>query len=48
MLSFLTLMKIKDVLSDPCIDDADCFLKMDEIIRIFEKSTGSYVRRHDY
>lgn len=44
---YRTLEKIKAVIEDTSLDDESCFLKIEEIIQIFE-SLGSNSQRHDF
>lgn len=42
------LQKIRDVMEDDRFDDAACFMKIEEIFRIFEETGCSVGARHDY
>ena len=47
MKSYETLNKIKEILEDPILDDADCFQRIDDIVRAFY-SFGGIEGRHDF
>ena len=44
---FQILQKIKDILEDDSLTDADCFEKIEQIICIFEEH-GTVIARHDF
>ncbi|MBQ2774634.1 MAG: hypothetical protein IJF40_01930 [Clostridia bacterium] len=46
--SYRALKRIKEIIEDDTIDDKECFIKIEEIVRTFEKmgSDGGY--RHDF
>lgn len=45
---YRTLQKIKAVIEDDTINDPTCFLKIEEIMQIFEELCGKLPKRHDF
>ena len=45
---YQALEKIKSVLQDDCLDDAACFMKIEEIIEILEEMGSTGGVRHDF
>ena len=43
-----TLEKIKAVLEDDSLSDKECFLKIEEIVEIFESIGSNAGNRHDF
>lgn len=48
MESYKTLKRIKAVIEDDSLSDADCFMKIEEIILIFEELGSNGGFRHDF
>ena len=46
--SYKALQKIKAVLEDDSLDDPECFMKIERIIRIFEEIGSDGGNRHDF
>ena len=46
--SYLALQKIKAILEDDQLDDADCFSKIEAIVSLFEDLGSSCGSRHDF
>lgn len=46
--SYLALKEIKAVLDNDSLDDAECFWKIESIVRIFEKYGSDGGSRHDF
>lgn len=42
------LREIRDVIADNSLDDKECFLKIEKIVRIFEESGVDCGGRHDF
>ena len=42
------LKKIKAILEDDSLEDAECFMKFEEIIRVFERNNIAIQNRHDF
>ncbi|WP_040197836.1 hypothetical protein [Candidatus Soleaferrea massiliensis] len=40
--------KIKAVIEDDSLQDAECFMKIEEIVRVFEQLGSSGKSRHDF
>lgn len=45
---YRTLKKIKAVIEDDSLDDAACYLKIEEIVRLFEELGSGGGNRHDF
>ncbi len=45
--AYQALQKIRSILDDESLNDAECFLKIEEIISVFE-SMGIGTSRHDF
>ncbi|MGN0456954.1 MAG: hypothetical protein ACI4F2_08875 [Acutalibacteraceae bacterium] len=45
---YQTLMKIKAILEDDSLDDTECFMRIEEIVRVFEKVGSTVEYRHDF
>ncbi|MGM9562695.1 MAG: hypothetical protein ACI3VQ_01280 [Faecousia sp.] len=45
--AYQALCEIKRILEDESLEDHDCFLKIEEIIRLFEDLGSSGGNRHD-
>ena len=48
MKSYQALEKIRDIIADDSLDDPECFMKIDEIVRLFWEMGGGYCSRHDF
>ncbi len=48
MQCFQILQKIHSILKDDNLNDAECFMKIEEIVCLFEKSGVSCGNRHDF
>ena len=46
--SYQALCQIQDILRDDTLDDPECFCKIEEIVRVFEKMGSGCGGRHDY
>ena len=46
--SYQALQKIKAVITDDSLTDSECFMKIDEIINIFETLGSGGGTRHDF
>lgn len=46
--SYKALQKIKAVIENDSLEDSECFAKIEEIIRVFEKMGASGGNRHDF
>lgn len=42
------LKKIKAILEDDSLEDAECFMKIEEIIHVFERNNIAIQNRHDF
>ncbi len=45
---YRALCEIKEILEDTALDDRDCFLKIERIVRVFEDIGSSCGSRHDF
>ncbi len=45
---YKALQKIKMILEDEMLDDKDCFMKIEEIVRVFEEMGSGCSGRHDF
>ena len=45
---YIILQQIKEILSDDSLSDKECFLKIEEIIYVFETIGINCGNRHDY
>lgn len=45
---YKALQKIKAVIEDDSLDDKSCFMKIEEIVRIFEDLGSNGGNRHDF
>ena len=45
---YRALVKIKNVLEDPSLEDEACFMRIEEIIHIFEETGAGCEYRHDF
>lgn len=48
MKSYSTLVKIKEIINDDSLDDHGCFMKIEEIICLFEELGSGAGTRHDF
>lgn len=48
MTCYQTLEKIRDIIADDSLDDPECFMKIDKIVRLFWEMGGGYCSRHDF
>ena len=46
--SYKALQKIKEIIQDSSLDDKECFMKIEDIVCIFEALGGSVGNRHDF
>ena len=46
--SYLALQKIKEIIEDDRLIDADCFAKIEAIVSVFEELGSSGGSRHDF
>jgi len=46
--SYQALQKIKAVIQNDSLDDPECFVRIEEIIRILEETGSSGGNRHDF
>ncbi len=45
---YKALKEIKDVIEDDLLDDEECFMKIEEIVRVFESIGSNGGNRHDF
>ena len=45
---YRALQKIKAILHDDCLNDAECFMKIEEIINVFEDIGSNGGSRHNF
>ena len=45
---YQTLKKIKAIIEDDSLDDSECFMRIEKIIRIFEEMGSDGGNRHDF
>ena len=45
---YKTLCKIKEIIEDDSLEDNECFLKIEEIVRVFESIGSDGGNRHDF
>lgn len=45
---YIALQRIKDILHDDTLNDEECFLKIDEVICVFEELGSTGGDRHDF
>ena len=45
---YKALQKIKTILEDDTLSDKECFMKIEEIVRVFEKMGSNCGARHDF
>ena len=48
MTCYRALNKIRDILHDESLEDDECFMQIEEIIRVFEKLGSNGGFRHDF
>ena len=48
MTCYQALEKIRDIIADDSLDDPECFMKIDEIVRLLWEMGGGYCSRHDF
>lgn len=48
MKCYKALQKIKAVINDDSLSDSECFIQIEQIIRIFEELGSNGGNRHDY
>jgi len=46
--SYITLRKIKEIIEDTELEDKECFEKIEDIVRAFEKIGSNGGARHDF
>lgn len=46
--SYQALRQIKEILTNPTLDDPACFQKIEEIVRVFEQYDPTGLTRHDF
>lgn len=46
--SYKALKKIKTIIEDDSLDDRECFIKIEEIVRVFESVGSDCGNRHDF
>ncbi len=46
--SYKALQKIKEILEDDSLEDSECFMKIEEIVCVFEKIGSHAGNRHDF
>lgn len=46
--SYKALCKIKSIIEDDKLEDEECFLKIEEIVRVFESIGSNGGNRHDF
>lgn len=46
--SYVCLLKIQQILKDDSLNDKECFHKIDEIVRIFERLGSDCGNRHNF
>lgn len=46
--SYQALCQIQDILRDDTLDDPECFQKIEEIVRVFERIGTDCGSRHDF
>ena len=47
-ISYRTLEKIKDIIMDSSLEDEDCFMRIERIVRSFEELGSPCGSRHDF
>ena len=45
---YRTLCRIKEIIEDDTLEDPECFMKIEEIICVFEDLGSGCGRRHDF
>lgn len=45
---YKALTEIKEIIEDDTLDDEACFLRIEKIVRVFEKTGSSCGSRHDF
>ena len=45
---YIALQNIKDILDDDKLDDDECFMKIEKIVRLFEEMGSDGGSRHDF
>ena len=45
---YKALQKIKMILEDETLEDTECFMKIEEIVRVFEEMGSGCGGRHDF
>ena len=48
MRCYQALLAIKQIIEDDALDDPTCFLKIEEIVRVYEKMGSDGGGRHDF
>ena len=46
--SYKALKKIKTIIEDDSLEDEECFIKIEEIVRVFERIGSDCGNRHDF
>lgn len=46
--SYKALKKIKTIIEDDSLEDEECFIKIEEIVRVFERLGSDCGNRHDF
>lgn len=46
--SYRALSQIKEIIEDDCLDDPECFMKIEEIVRVYETIGSGGGNRHDF
>ncbi len=46
--SYGALQKIKAIIQDDSLDDGECFIRIEEIVRVFEDLGSTGGTRHDF
>ncbi len=46
--SYQALRKIKDIIEDESLEDSECFMRIEEIVCVFESLGSSGGNRHDF
>lgn len=45
---YKSMQKIKTIIEDDSLNDEECFIKIEEIVRVFEKLGSNAGDRHDF
>lgn len=46
--SYKALIEIKNIIEDDSLEDDECFMKIEEIVRVFESIGSDGGNRHDF